>query len=120
MKLPEAGWILIRPKKDSISLHPIEEMSNSTPNPTIISSRDRTITYDLMFIQPKSIKKISPLHLPIRHSTNHIQSKFEWDLLLVFLTSDGHRLFRGNHKNFADLIRMGYKMGVTIFVLTPK
>ena len=35
------------------------------------------------------------------------------------LTSDRQHRFRGNHKNFADLIRMGYKMGVSVFVLTP-
>lgn len=36
------------------------------------------------------------------------------------LTSDGGSPFQGNHYNFADIIRMGKKMGIAVFVVTPK
>lgn len=36
------------------------------------------------------------------------------------LTSDGGSPFQGNHHNFADIIRMGRKMGIAVFVVTPK
>lgn len=40
--------------------------------------------------------------------------------LIGILTSDGARMFRGNHQNFVDLIQMGRKLGVLICVLTPR
>lgn len=40
--------------------------------------------------------------------------------LIGILTSDGNRIFRGNHDNFKDLIQMGRKAGVLICVLTPR
>jgi len=38
---------------------------------------------------------------------------------VAILTSDGNRDFRGNKRNFIDIIRMGRKIGVTVFVVTP-
>lgn len=38
---------------------------------------------------------------------------------IAILTSDGGSSFHGNRHNFADIIRMGRKMGVAIFVVTP-
>lgn len=35
------------------------------------------------------------------------------------LTSDGGSSFRGNHYNFADIIRTAKKMGIAAFVVTP-
>ena len=39
---------------------------------------------------------------------------------IAILTSEGRYPFRGNHKNFADIIRTGQQMGITVFVLTPR
>ncbi|MDN4592970.1 YheC/YheD family protein [Polycladomyces subterraneus] len=39
---------------------------------------------------------------------------------VAILTSDGNRDFRGNKRNFIDIIRMGRKLGVTVFVVTPR
>ncbi|RAL26856.1 YheC/YheD family protein [Thermoflavimicrobium daqui] len=38
---------------------------------------------------------------------------------VAIFTSDGGSSFRGNHQNFIDLIMMGKKMGIKVFVLTP-
>lgn len=39
---------------------------------------------------------------------------------IAILTSEGRHPFRGNRKNFIDIIRTGRQMGVTVFVLTPR
>jgi hypothetical protein len=39
---------------------------------------------------------------------------------IAILTSGGNRDFRGNKRNFIDIIRMGRKIGVTVFVVTPR
>jgi hypothetical protein len=38
---------------------------------------------------------------------------------IAILTSDRRKPFAGNHQNFADLIEMGKKLGIQVFVLTP-
>lgn len=38
---------------------------------------------------------------------------------IAILTSDRRKPFAGNHQNFADLIEMGRKLGIHVFVLTP-
>jgi hypothetical protein len=47
------------------------------------------------------------------------QSKQSLGPFIAILTSDGGKPFQGNHANFADLIRTGRKMGITVYVLTP-
>lgn len=69
------------------------------------------------------------LPLPQRQSVNstrgaaHLerlyQSKQSLSPFIAILTSDGGNPFQGNHANFADLIRAGRKMGLTVYVLTP-
>lgn len=39
---------------------------------------------------------------------------------VAILTSDGNRDFQGNKRNFIDIIRMGRKIGVTVFIVTPR
>lgn len=118
MKLSKTGWILIHPKKDAIFFTPIRKQDRlpSFPpsfqaqiGPTLITHVHTT----------QSLQKITSIHLPIRiqqTSSNQIRM----GPFIGILTSDGQRSFRGNHQNFADLIRKGYKMGVAIYVLTPR
>jgi hypothetical protein len=40
--------------------------------------------------------------------------------LIAIFTSDGKRTFHGNQQNFADIIRMGRRMGIAVYVLTPR
>ncbi|MFC7442815.1 YheC/YheD family protein [Laceyella putida] len=47
------------------------------------------------------------------------QSKQLLGPFIAILTSDGGKPFQGNQANFADLIRTGRKMGLTVYVLTP-
>src|SRR5690606_39483397 len=56
--------------------------------------------------------------LPVRLLKTHSHG-YKAGPFIAILTSDGNRTFRGNRKNFIDLICTGRKMGVTIFVLTP-
>lgn len=117
MKLPEAGWILIRPSKGTISFTPNRRFQQHSQSKSFQAELGPLLTTRIQISKPP--KKVSPLHLPVRLDQT-TSKKIRMGPLIGILTSDGHRLFRGNHKNFADLIRMGRKMGVTIFVLTPK
>src|SRR5262245_60894099 len=39
---------------------------------------------------------------------------------LGILAADGQTPFRGNHKNFADIARVGESMGVSVLIITPR
>ncbi len=116
MKLPEAGWIAIRPKNNLVSFTPYRRFQQQS-QPRSFQAELGPSLVTQVYTTP-SISKISPYHLPVRiqqTKSNHIRI----GPLIGILTSDGHRLFRGNHKNFVDIIQMGRKMGVTVFVMTP-
>lgn len=116
MKLPEAGWILIRPQKDSISFTPYRRYQHQSQPHSFRAELGTSLVTQVHTTKP--MNKVSPFHLPIRiHQTRSKQIRI--GPFIGILTSDGHRLFRGNHKNFADIIRTGRKMGVSVFVLTP-
>jgi hypothetical protein len=64
-------------------------------------------------------KNDSPRYTPVRIKQVDEQ-KYELGPFMAILTSDGGASFNGNHQNFADIIRMGRMMGITVFVLTPR
>ncbi len=62
--------------------------------------------------------KIPPL--PASKVVNHAPNQSKKGPYIAILTSEGRYPFRGNHKNFADIIRTGRQMGITVYVLTPR
>jgi hypothetical protein len=66
---------------------------------------------------PVYLKKLH--HLPVR-AKKTTQGNYQLGPFVAILTSDGRKPFAGNHQNFADLIQMGKRLGVTVYVLTPK
>lgn len=116
MRLSKAGWIYIHPKKNFIFFTPEKKAWFQSSPPTFKAEIGSTLVAPVHTTKPKP--KISPLQLPIRVQQT-TTNKVRLGPFIGILTSDGQRRFRGNHKNFADLIRMGHKMGVAIFVLTP-
>jgi hypothetical protein len=57
---------------------------------------------------------------PAAIRTNLSQKQSNKRLFVAILTSDGRKPFAGNHHNFADLIQMGKRMGITVYVVTPQ
>lgn len=117
MRLSKAGWILIHPRKDVIFFTPYQKKAQLQSMPPSFKAEIGSSLVASVHTT-KSIKNISPYHLPIRIQPTKT-NKIRMGPFIGILTSDGQHRFRGNHKNFADLIRMGRKMGVSIFVVTP-
>ncbi|MCS1351634.1 YheC/YheD family protein [Mechercharimyces sp. CAU 1602] len=115
----QTGWLALNPREQS---------------PVFIPHKQQKIT--LPSTLPAQIGKKMKAMLPVSHSTVHatpsprymptriIQvapDQYRVGPFVAILTSADRRTpFRGNSLNFADLIRMGRKMGITVFVLTPE
>jgi hypothetical protein len=70
-------------------------------------------------VQSKQMSNRSSYHLPLR-SKKTANGTYQLGPFIAILTSDSRKPFAGNHRNFTDLILMGKRMGITVYVLTPK
>jgi hypothetical protein len=117
VKVPEAGWISIG-QKNPLVFVPLKRYKNSRfPGmlPVILgNSKEACIA-----IRPPSSNKNLPQFAPARIKQVD-ENKYQLGPFVAILTSDGGTPFSGNHRNFADIIRTGRDMGVTVYVLTPR
>jgi hypothetical protein len=116
----------------------------STPNVKCVSARSKNES--LLFTSSKKEQKYSfpgysfpgmesiilphPQKPPISMHASVPKSEiaaYPWsepiykkETLVAIFTSDGEVSFNGNQENFADIIRMGQTMGITVYVLTPR
>lgn len=117
MNIPKAGWLSIGPKKLPLDFVPLKRyQGKSFPGmvPAIIGYNTRAkirfnpaAKLDKTFYAPARIKRLS-------------RKSYKVGPFVAILTSGNKKPFGGNHYNFADLIRMGRSMGVTVYVLTPQ
>ena len=117
MKLPKAGWLSIDPSKKPLEFVPLKRYQQKM-FPGMVSATIGHHTKAKIKLNPRG-RPSQTHHTParLRHlSQNHYQA----GPFIAILTSDHKKPFGGNHQNFADLIRMGREMGVTVFVLTPR
>lgn len=112
MGWPQAGWITFRSRKHPVLFTPLHL---SIPKPLQVQLGASLTTV----LKTEKTNRRSPFQLPVRLRIDPT-SRVHVGPFIGILTSDGKRGFRGNHKNFADLIRMGRTMGVAIFVVTPQ
>ncbi len=117
MNIPKAGWLSIGPRKLPLEFVPLRRYQRkSFPGmvPAIIGYNTRAkirfnsaLKQDKTFYAPARIKRLS-------------RKTYKVGPFIAILTSGSRKPFGGNHRNFADLARMGRNMGVTVFVLTPQ
>lgn len=117
MRYSTAGWLVYHGSKKPAAFIPYHRrggLSSKGPLRLILGGR---LTVEVPVLQGHSLQP-SATCLPVRLQQTHPRT-YQAGPFIAILTSDGNRTFRGNRSNFIDLIRMGRKMGVTIFVLTP-
>lgn len=112
MGWPQAGWITFRSKRHPVLFTPLHL---TIPKPLNVQLGASLTTV----LKTGKQNRQSLYQLPVRIRIDQT-SRIHVGPFIGILTSDGKRAFRGNPKNFADLIRMGRKMGVSIFVVTPQ
>ncbi len=118
MKVPEAGWLSLGHDQQPLVFVPLKRyQKRSFPGmlPVILGTR----TPAKIAVRHFPPKNSSALYTPARVKQIS-EEKYQMGPFIGILTTDGGNPFGGNHKNFADLIRTGRNMGVTVFVLTPK
>ncbi|SFX60087.1 Glutathione synthase/RimK-type ligase, ATP-grasp superfamily [Thermoactinomyces sp. DSM 45891] len=64
---------------------------------------------------PHNLHQVVPTRLRKKEDGKIVTGPF-----IAILSSDNRYPFSGNHYNFRDIIKMGKKMGVTVYVTTPK
>ncbi|MBD1373096.1 YheC/YheD family protein [Hazenella sp. IB182357] len=122
MKLPRAGWLSLNPNRkgaafEFVPLKRFQHQKNTFPGMIIPVTLGHHTPACVTVSRVKN-KAPSPHFIPTRIKVN-AKNKISLGPFVAILTSDGGSPFRGNHINFADIIRTGRKMGVTVFVITP-
>lgn len=117
MTHPTAGWLAVQGSNKPSSFIPYSRhVKQPLPEQLRLILGGR-MTVEVPVSQHRRFQPSATL-LPVRITQTQPHT-YKAGPFIAILTSDGNRTFRGNRKNFIDLIRMGRKMGVTIFVLTP-
>ncbi len=117
MTHPTAGWLAVQGSGKPSAFIPFSRHGKqSLPEQLRLILGGRTEVKIPVLPHRGSVP--SATFLPVRLLKTHSHG-YKAGPFIAILTSDGNRTFRGNRKNFIDLIRTGRKMGVTIFVLTP-
>lgn len=116
MKLPEYAWI---------EVSPIQPWNIAFPNLDMKGS-NKLISFPLALgfsnqIESAILKKKTDLDMtkafPVRIMKKN-GNLYKAGPIVGILTTNGSKRFRGNRKNFKDLIKAGVKTGVLIFVFT--
>jgi hypothetical protein len=117
MQLPEVGWLELNNNNTSpLRFYPLNNKDQHKKH------RPYSVTLGNDFpakisVQSKVPTVKSAFHLPLR-SKKTTNGAYQLGPFIAILTSDGRHPFAGNHRNFADLILRGKRMGVTVYVLT--
>lgn len=117
MTYPTAGWLSVQGTGKPSAFIPCTRQAKQSLPDHLRLILGRRMTVDVPVMQHRGPKP-SATFLPVRLKQTRPHT-YKAGPFIAILASDGNRTFRGNRKNFIDLIRMGRKMGVTIFVLTP-
>ncbi|SMO32961.1 YheC/YheD family protein [Melghirimyces algeriensis] len=116
--LLQSGWLAINGTDGKAVFIPRYKKANPFSSSTVamtVGSRMRKRVH----IQPPDYKHPSGYLLPVR--LKPIRDKeYKAGPFVAILTSPSGNFFRGNPSNFADIIQTGRRLGVTVFVLTPK
>lgn len=117
MKLPKAGWLSIEPSNKPLEFVPLKRHQPKM-FPGMVSAIIGHHTKAKIRFNPRG-RPNQTRHTParLRHLSHN---RYQAGPFIAILTSDNKKPFGGNHQNFADLIRTGREMGVTVFVLTPR
>jgi hypothetical protein len=116
VKVPEAGWLSLRRDGRYVFVPLPKFQSPSFPGmlPAVIGAH----TPAKIAIQCLSFKGHLPTYVPARLKKLP-GNRYQVGPFIAILAADGKKPFHGNQQNFADLIRMGRSMGVTVYVITP-
>ncbi|GGE17180.1 hypothetical protein GCM10011571_18590 [Marinithermofilum abyssi] len=120
MSYPKAGWIALQKGANSLVFipHPRSKPRSDYPGALRVLLGHRLLK--TLPVQTPAIPVSSPRLLPTR-LIEWKEGTYKAGPFIAILTSKGNgSTFCGNRQNFIDIIRMGKRMGVTVFVLTPE
>ncbi|SDW97761.1 YheC/D like ATP-grasp [Marininema mesophilum] len=111
-----AGWLTIQPDTLTISFTPHPRFSTHPMPERLPVSIGSNLKKNVRIHQSKK-RRTSPQMLPTRLVLN---SNGQWEAgpFIAILTSTSTNPFGGNRSNFADIIHMGRRIGVTVYVMT--
>jgi hypothetical protein len=116
MQIPKIGWLELDPSSSPLRLYPVKPITITPTKPMDISLGEGISTR--VQVQNHLLYHKQLHHLPVR-SKKTAQGQYQLGPFVAILTSDSRDPFAGNHRNFADLIQMGKRLGITVYVLTP-
>lgn len=117
MQIPKIGWLELDHASSPLRFYPAKPKAASPGRSMDISLGNDIMTCIQIQNHPAYSKKLN--HLPVR-TKKTAKEHYQLGPFVAILTSDSRKPFAGNHQNFADLIQMGKRLGITVYVLTPK
>lgn len=117
MQIPKIGLLELDHTSSPLRFYPVKPKTAPSTKSVDISLGNDIITSIQIQNHPVHSKKLH--HLPVR-TKKTTEGQYQLGPFVAILTSDSREPFAGNHRNFADLIQMGKRLGITVYVLTPK
>lgn len=117
MQIPKIGLLELDQTSSPLRFYPVKPKAAPSTRSVDISLGNDITTRIQIQNHPAFSKKLN--HLPVR-TKKTTQGQYQLGPFVAILTSDSREPFAGNHRNFADLIQMGKRLGITVYVLTPK
>lgn len=112
-----AGWISLANGKPH-KFFPLPSYRSSFEHHKLLPisfDHDSEMEIPISLNPPRDINHVLPIRLQKQKDGKILGGPF-----IAILSSDSRSPFSGNHYNFRDIIKMGRKMGVTVYVTTPK
>lgn len=111
------GWLSLAKGKPH-KFYPLPRFHSSFEHQQFLPisfDQESEINLPISLTPPSNINQVVPTQLRKRTDGKYLVGPF-----IAILSSDSRSPFSGNHYNFRDIINMGRKMGVTVYVTTPK
>lgn len=118
MQIPKIGWLEIDDTSSPLRFYPLKTKEAYLKKESINVTLGRGFRAWIK-VQTTPPPKHQPNLLPVR-TKKTAQGNYQFGPFIAILTSHSRHPFAGNHRNFADLMEMGKRMGVIVYVLTPK
>lgn len=112
-----AGWLSLENGKPQ-KFFPLPSFRSSFQHQQLLPvsfDQKSKIEIPISLAPPRNPNHLIPIRLQKQKDGKILGGPF-----IAILSSDSRVPFSGNHYNFRDIIQMGRKMGVTVYVTTPK
>ncbi|MFC4075792.1 YheC/YheD family endospore coat-associated protein [Salinithrix halophila] len=118
MTQPQSGWLALQKGASTLTFIPHPRFRPDKLPDKLSVTLGMSMRKELR-VRQMQMAPGSPRIMPTRLMQTE-DGRWKAGPFIAILTSSGSGSFHGNRSNFSDIIRMGRRMGVMVFVVTPE